>query len=116
MSKALEIATELATLKNFGASASVLCNRAALELRRLDALNAELVDACKALIAYEEGSYSGYYPMHDSYYAAVEKARSSIENAESIELCVDEGCPHAGKAHVCINRNALNSKTKREAS
>jgi hypothetical protein len=83
MSKALEIAEKLLDLNDYGTAPYILCKIAALELERLDALNAELVEACKAMVAYDNSDQWGdFITMMVYYHEAIKKARAALAKAK----------------------------------
>lgn len=78
------LALRLADLLDSAPYSSPLTNDAAEELRRLDAVNAELLDALQTLLnwvpVYPKGA-DGIVGGREAHKAAIEKARAAIAKA-----------------------------------
>jgi len=80
MNKALEIAEKLKELNNFGTAPYILCNIAAIELERLDALNAELVEVLESV--YTDDTDSESFASFAICATNMEKVRAVLAKAK----------------------------------
>lgn len=71
---------------------------------KLETANA-LVTCCCGDPVDAHGYGSGHSPL-DQYHYALRRLEEENAKLKAMLLCQDEGCPHHGTDHVCVDRKA----------